>query len=84
MTPKELAAEWRQHIATVYRKIHTGEIRAVRLGGGTSAWRIPRAELERLFLEQGLAPKDPAEREVPDPIAPAVEASRRGGKPEPT
>ncbi len=79
MTPKELAAEWRQHIATVYRKIHTGEIRAVRLGGGTSAWRIPRAELERLFDEQGLAPKDPAERDgAPD--LPAVEAHAHGGE----
>lgn len=43
---KELAAEWRQHPATIYRKIESGQIPAVRLGGGHSAVRIPRDELE--------------------------------------
>jgi excisionase family DNA binding protein len=42
----EVAAELRQHPATIYRKIHSGEIRAVRLGAGHSALRIPVAELE--------------------------------------
>jgi len=35
LTVKELAGEWRQHPATVYRKIHDGTIPAVRLGDGT-------------------------------------------------
>jgi excisionase family DNA binding protein len=47
LTVKELAVEWRQHPATIYRKIAAGEIPAVRLGEGLSALRIPRAELER-------------------------------------
>jgi excisionase family DNA binding protein len=51
MTVKELAAEWRQHPATVYRKIASGTIPSVRLGNGTSALRIPRAELEARLHE---------------------------------
>jgi excisionase family DNA binding protein len=54
ITPKELAFEWRQHVATIYRKIEKGEIPAIRLGAGTSALRIPRAELEaRLHRDIG-------------------------------
>lgn len=45
MTVKELAALWRQHPVTIYRKIQAGEIPAVRLGDGHSALRIPRAQL---------------------------------------
>lgn len=49
LTVKELAAEWRQHPATIYRKIAAGEISAVRLGDESSALRIPRGELERIY-----------------------------------
>jgi excisionase family DNA binding protein len=49
LTVRELAVEWRQHPATIYRKIRDGSIPAVRLGGETSALRIPRAELERIY-----------------------------------
>jgi excisionase family DNA binding protein len=52
---KELAAEWRQDPATIYRKIKRGEIPAVRLGGGHSALRIPVDELEA-FLHGGAPP----------------------------
>ena len=36
-----------QHPATIYRKVHAGELPAVRLGEGRAAIRIPRDELER-------------------------------------
>lgn len=50
ITVRDLAAEWHQHPATIYRKIQEGTIPSVRLGDGTSALRIPRAELDaRLF-----------------------------------
>jgi excisionase family DNA binding protein len=52
---KELAAEWRQDPATIYRKIKRGEIPAVRLGAGHSALRIPVDELEE-FLHGGAPP----------------------------
>jgi excisionase family DNA binding protein len=50
LTVAELAREWKQNPATIYRKIQTGEIPAIRLGNGTSALRIPRAELEAQIL----------------------------------
>jgi excisionase family DNA binding protein len=53
LTVKELAAEWRQHPATIYKKIAGGEIPAVRLGDGKSALWIPRAELERMMSTSG-------------------------------
>jgi excisionase family DNA binding protein len=53
---QELAREWKQNPATIYRKIQTGEIPAIRLGNGTSALRIPRAELEAQILSP-LGPK---------------------------
>ncbi len=44
----------RQSEPSVYRKIATGEIPAVRLGGGRSALRIPASELEAwLFAPAG-------------------------------
>jgi hypothetical protein len=43
MTVAELAQEWRQHPASIYRKIQDGTIPSVCLGDGTSALRIPRA-----------------------------------------
>jgi hypothetical protein len=54
ITAKELAHEWRQHVATIYRRIEWGEIPAIHLGTGTSALRVPRAELEaRLHRDIG-------------------------------
>jgi excisionase family DNA binding protein len=43
---KEVAHELRLHPASIYRMIHSGTIPAVRPGGGHSALRIPRDELE--------------------------------------
>jgi excisionase family DNA binding protein len=65
MTVKELAAEWRQHPMTIYRKIQAGEIHAIRLGDDRSALRIPRASLPQMAAET-------AERRG-EPVAPAVE-----------
>jgi excisionase family DNA binding protein len=67
LTVKELAREWRQHPASIYRKIHDGSIPSVRLGDGMSALRIPRAELDAQIHRSGasrssLAPDVPAER----------------------
>ena len=50
---KELAAEWRQHPATIYRKVHSGAIPSVRLGAGRAAIRIPVDELEKLYVPAG-------------------------------
>jgi excisionase family DNA binding protein len=47
LTVKELASEWRQHPDTIYRKIATGEIPSMRLGGNRSAIRVDVAKLER-------------------------------------
>ena len=49
MTVKELAALWRQHPATIYRKVAAGEVPAVRLGDGHGALRIPRSQVEALL-----------------------------------
>jgi len=49
LTVDELAAEWRQHRATIYRKVAAGEIPAIRLGGGSAALRIPRSELAKVY-----------------------------------
>lgn len=49
MTVGELAAEWRQHRATIYKKIADGEIPAIRLGGETAALRIPRSALTKMI-----------------------------------
>jgi Helix-turn-helix domain len=61
----EVAKEWKQSPASVYRKIASGELHAVRLGGETAALRVPRHELERIYEDAGarssLAPV-PAER----------------------
>jgi excisionase family DNA binding protein len=46
LTVKELAAEWRQHPMTIYKKVAAGEIPAIRLGGRSSALRIPRDQLD--------------------------------------
>jgi excisionase family DNA binding protein len=63
MTVKELAAEWRQHPATIYRKIGAGEVPAVRLGDGHGALRIRRSEVEALLAgpaERGEGSGSPA------------------------
>jgi len=49
LTVREVAKMWRQHPATIYRKIANGELHAVRLGDETAALRIPRVELERIY-----------------------------------
>ena len=46
LTVAELAAEWRQHPASIYRKVQAGVLPAVRLGGPHAAIRIPVDELE--------------------------------------
>jgi excisionase family DNA binding protein len=48
MTVAEVATLWRQRRETIYRKVRSGEIRAVRLGDETAALRIPRDEVERV------------------------------------
>jgi excisionase family DNA binding protein len=55
LTVRELAREWRQSESTIYRKVEQGLIPSVRLGNGTSALRIPRAELERSLRRAGQA-----------------------------
>jgi excisionase family DNA binding protein len=53
MRVKEVAQELGQHEATVYRKVHDGTLPAVRLGGGRSALRIRRSDLERFLTPKG-------------------------------
>ena len=68
---KELAAEWRQHPATIYKKIQRGQIPSIRLGAGTSALRIPVDELEA-WLHRDIGPRGPgrypAERRAPGQV----------------
>ena len=47
MRVQEVAEELGQHPASIYRKVHAGELPPVRLGQGRAAIRIPRDELER-------------------------------------
>jgi excisionase family DNA binding protein len=49
MTVAEVAKLWRQRRETIYRKVKSGEIRAVRLGDETAALRIPRDVVERVY-----------------------------------
>jgi excisionase family DNA binding protein len=69
---KEVAAELRQHPATVYRKIHAGEIPHVRLGGDRSALRVDRSELERWLHESH-------PRALSTPPRPHLPEDARGG-----
>jgi excisionase family DNA binding protein len=84
LTVKELAREWRQHPASIYRKISDGTIPSVRLGDGTSALRIPRAELDAQIHRSGgsssasTRPSNPAER-VGERLARA-DGPRRGSR----
>jgi excisionase family DNA binding protein len=53
MRPAEVAERLDVSVATIYRLVDRGELRAIRLGGGPSArLRIAPAELER-FLDNG-------------------------------
>jgi excisionase family DNA binding protein len=52
LTVREVAREWRQHPSSIYRKIATGELRAVRLGDDTAALRILRGELDRIYAHE--------------------------------
>ena len=49
MTVAEVAKLWRQRRETIYRKVRSGELRAVRLGDEAAALRIPRDEVERVY-----------------------------------
>ena len=56
MRVKEVASELDQHQATIYRKVHAGQIPAVRLGEGRAAIRIRRGELELWLRENRASP----------------------------
>jgi excisionase family DNA binding protein len=53
MRVKEVASALDQHPATIYRKVHAGQLPAVRLGEGRAAIRIPRDELEHWLYDEG-------------------------------
>jgi excisionase family DNA binding protein len=96
MTVKEVAKLWRQRRETVYKKIAAGELRAVRLGDGTAALRIPRSELERIYemstsgsgsfagfesaLGRSSSVDDPAERDGTSDRREAVGPARLAGE----
>jgi excisionase family DNA binding protein len=48
LTPREVAAELRVDLSTVYRMINRGTLGAVQFGGARHTVRIPAAELVRL------------------------------------
>jgi excisionase family DNA binding protein len=61
MSVKEVAAALRQHPATIYRKVHSGQLPAVRTGNGHAAIRILEDELEQWLCEAPVAsPESPA------------------------
>lgn len=74
MRVRDVAEELDQHVATIYRKIATGELRAIRLGSGRAAIRIPRSALEELTQLETTAPAD-----APRPPMSAGGQSTRGG-----
>lgn len=47
LTVREVAAAPDQHVGTVRKRIRSGELPAIRLGGPGSALRIRRSELQR-------------------------------------
>ena len=53
--PDEVATAWRQSVATVYRKIARGSIRAYRLGDGHGPLRIPASEVRRHLRDRAPA-----------------------------
>jgi excisionase family DNA binding protein len=82
MTIAEVATLWRQRRETIYRKVRSGEIRAVRLGDETAALRIPRDEVERVHeisaMGRGSSVDAPAERDGTS-NSEAVEPARLAG-----
>jgi excisionase family DNA binding protein len=76
LTVPELAAALRVHPASIYRRIHSGEIRARRIGAAPGGrLRVPSSEIERLLEPVDSPPAmgaGPVERHAPD--SPAVEA----------
>jgi excisionase family DNA binding protein len=93
LTVPELAAALRVHPASIYRRIESGEIVAIRIGAPPSGrLRIPETELTRILESpsQGVsadgppaggsfAGMNPAERRGPDSFWPAVEPRQHGG-----
>lgn len=76
MAVKEVARAIDQHPATVYRKIRSGEIPAVRLGSETAAIRVPSHDFEQwLYGPAGYSP--PLARPVP--AAPAGDREVNAG-----
>ena len=81
MRVKEVAQALDQHPATVYRKVHSGEIPAVRLGSGTAGIRIPAREFEAWLYEAPGGPPRPApgdrvERRAPERAVSTFEGAR--------
>jgi excisionase family DNA binding protein len=73
LTVREAAALLRQSERSVRRKVRSGEIPAVRLGGPGAPLRVPADELEAWLYEEparGVSPSRaravPAERRVPN------------------
>jgi excisionase family DNA binding protein len=83
MTIAEVAKLWRQRRETIYRKVRSGEIRAVRLGDETAALRIPRDEIERVHeisaMGRGSSVDAPAERDGTSNSAAVEPDAARGG-----
>ena len=52
LTVAEVAEELRCSVATVKRRIHSGELPAVQLGGPRSPLRVRRDELEEWLTEE--------------------------------
>jgi excisionase family DNA binding protein len=75
LTVRETAALLRQSERSVRRKVHSGQIPAVRLGDGGGPLRIPADELKAWLYKEparGVAPSRaravPAERRGPDDL----------------
>jgi excisionase family DNA binding protein len=85
LTVQETAELLRQSERTVRRKIHTGEIPAVRLNHGLGPLRIPEGELKRWLFEDSTAafsgsspPSDSPERRVPTVEGQSITPARSG------
>ena len=52
----EAAARIDQHRSTLYRKVATGELPAVRLGSGRAALRVDEHELDRWLKNRATSP----------------------------
>ena len=60
MTVHETAELLRQSERSIRRKIHAGQIQAVRLGEGFGPLRVPREQLEEWLDASRVAPGRPA------------------------